>query len=112
HARRRTFGLEVAPNRLLEEDLLLGEPEVHYALRARCWPLMLAPPTRYLRASRGSPSPRSAMMLRWMLAAPPAISTPSDHMYAVPNMPIAGAFGSPGASRARSPMTSIASFAM
>ena len=38
------------------------------------------------------------MMFRWMFAAPPAMRTPSDHMYALPNIPIAGAFDSPGAS--------------
>src|SRR4051794_32446563 len=33
------------------------------------------------RVSRGSPSPRSAMMLRWMLDAPPAMALPREPKY-------------------------------
>ena len=69
-ARRRTLALEVAADRVLQEELVVGEAEIHVARAVRA----------YFRESRGSPRPRSAMMLRWMLAAPPAISTPSDHM--------------------------------
>ena len=75
-ARTRVVGhsrVEEAADRVLQQDLVFDSPKS----------MMTVPGVRrYLRASRGRPRPRSAMMLRWMLAAPPAIRMPSDHMYA------------------------------
>ncbi len=56
-------------HRLAQHLLLFGKIEIH-------WALLLS-----AAASRGSPRPRSAMTLRWMLAVPPAIAIPSEYMY-------------------------------
>src|SRR5206468_443597 len=97
HHRAYAFGRalvgEEAPHGVLEQPLLFVEIEIH-------------------SAHRGSPRPRSAMMLRWMFAVPPPISMPNAHMNACTNMPIAGAMGSPLASAPRSARTSIAASVM
>src|SRR5262245_50445586 len=69
--RRRALPGQEAPDRLLQQALLVGEVEVH------------RPALRCAHQSRGSPRPRSAITLRCTLALPPAIAMPSEYMYCV-----------------------------
>jgi hypothetical protein len=67
HARDGELLAQEAPQGGLEQALLLRQPEVH-----RYFP---SP-----RGSRGSPSPRSAMMFFWICAVPPPMIMPSENM--------------------------------
>ena len=63
-AGNRDLRIEVAPEVLLQQPLLLREPEVH----------------RYPLGSRGMPRPRSEMMFFWIWAVPPPMMSPSENM--------------------------------
>ena len=64
HGQHSGIVVEKTLDGALELDLFRGQEKIHGQLPASC-PL-----------SRGSPRPRSAMMLRWMFEAPPAMATP------------------------------------
>ena len=69
HALDRHLIREEAAHRLVEQELIFRESEIHESL----------PPQALAGlGSRGSPRPRSAMMFFWICAVPPPMIKPSE----------------------------------